>query len=158
MRDKRFIAEHRGGSLTKEQHKHLILWACKCVEHILLYYTKTIDNRLANALEIARNWTKDKASVGQARQASLNAIEVAQESKDQIEIAIARSIGHAVATAHMADHSLIAVKYALKAVKLADKSIDMERKYQDENLSRDIVDLVLKARDKQKIKIKNKLL
>ena len=34
----------------------------------------------------------------------------------------------------------------------------MERKYQDENLSRDIVDLVLKARDKQKIKIKNKLL
>jgi dihydrodipicolinate synthase/N-acetylneuraminate lyase len=156
MRDKRFIAEHRGGSLTKEQHKHLILWACKCVEHILLYYTKTIDNRLANALEIARNWTKDNASVGQARQASLNAIEVAQESKDQIEIAIARSIGHAVATAHMADHSLIAVKYALKAVKLADKSIDMERKYQDENLSRDIVDLVLKARDKQKIKIKNK--
>lgn len=148
MRDKRFIAEHRGGSLTKEQHKHLILWACKCVEHILLYYTKTIDNRLTNALEIARNWSKDKASVGQARQASLNAIEVAQKSKDQIEIAIARSIGHAVATAHMADHSLIAVKYALKAVKLADKSIDMERKYQDENLSRDIVDLVLTARDK----------
>ena len=144
--------------MTKEQHKHLILWACKCVEHILLYYTKTIDNRLANALEIARNWTKDNASVGQARQASLNAIEVAQESKDQIEIAIARSIGHAVATAHMADHSLIAVKYALKAVKLAHKSIDMERKYQDENLSRDIVDLVLTARDKQKIKIKNKLL
>ncbi|MBK6700790.1 MAG: hypothetical protein IPG55_13055 [Saprospiraceae bacterium] len=158
MRDKRFIAEHRGGSLTKEQHRQLILWACKCVEHILLYYTKTIDNRLTNALEIARNWTKDNASVGQARQASLNAIEVAQESKDQIEIAIARSIGHAVATAHMADHSLIAVKYALKAVKLADKSIDMERKYQDENLSRDIVDLVLTARDKQKIKIKNKLL
>jgi len=52
----------------------------------------------------------------------------------------------------MADHSLTSMKYTLKAVKLADKSIDMERKYQDENLSRGIVDLVLTARDNWKNK------
>lgn len=115
--------------MTKERHYHLILWPCKCVKHILLYYTKTIDSRLTNALEIARNWTKDNASVGQARQASLNTIEVAQESNDELEIPVAHSLGHTVATAHMADHSLISMKYALKAVKLAIKSIDMERKY-----------------------------
>ncbi len=56
-------------------------------------------------------------------------------------------------TAHMADHSLRAAEYALKAVKLAEKSIENERKWQDKNLSPDIVDLIISARDKQKIKV-----
>lgn len=154
MRDKRFIAEHRGGSLTKEQHKHLILWACKCVENILPLFTKSIDKRLINAIKIAKEWTKDNTSVGEARKASLDAIAVAKELTDPIKIAIARSIGHAVATAHMADHSLRAAEYALKAVKLAGKSIDKERKWQDKNLLPDIIKLILSTRDKQKIKVK----
>jgi hypothetical protein len=154
MRDKRFVAEHRGGPLTKEQHRQLILWACKCVENVLLLYTKTIDKRLTNAIKIAKEWAKENASVGDARNASIDAIAVANELTDPIKIAVARSAGHAVATAHMADHSLRAAEYALKAVKLADKSIDKERKWQDKNLSPDIVDLVLSTRDKQKIKAK----
>ena len=52
-----------------------------------------------------------------------------------ISIAVARSIGQAVATAHMADHSLGAAIYALKAVKFADKSIDAERKWQNEAIT-----------------------
>ena len=153
MRDKRFIAEHRGGPLTKEQHKQLILWACKCVENILPLFTKPIDKRLTNAIKIAKDWTKDIASVGDARDASFDAIVVANELTDPIKIAVARSVGHAVATAHMADHSLRAAEYALKAVKLAGKSSDNERKWQDKNLSPDLVDLVLSTRDKQKIKV-----
>lgn len=153
MRDKRFIAEHRGGPLTKEQHRQLILWACKCVENILPLYTNPIDKRLTQAIKIAKEWTKDHASVGDARNASFDAIAVAKELTNPINIAVARSVGHAVATAHMADHSLIAAEYALKAVKLTDKSSDNERKWQDKNLSPDIVDLVLSTRDKQKIKI-----
>jgi hypothetical protein len=154
MRDKRFIAEHRGGPLTKEQHRQLILWACKCVENILPLFEKPIDKRLTNAIKIAKDWTKDIASVGDARNASFDAIAVANELTNPIKIAVARSVGHAVATAHMADHSLRAAEYALKAVKLANKSIDKERKYQDENLSADIIDLVLSKRDVQKIKVK----
>ncbi len=153
MRDKRFIAEHRGGSLTKDQHKQLILWACKCVENVLPLISKKVDERLTNAIQIAKEWTKDNTSVGDARNASFEAIGVANELTNPIEIAVARSIGHAVATAHMADHSLRAAEYALKAVKLADKSIENERKWQDKNLSPDIVDLILSARDKQKIKV-----
>jgi hypothetical protein len=150
MRDKRLIAEHRGGPLTKEQHRQLILWACKCVENILPLLAKPIDKRLMNAIKIAKDWTKDIASVGDARNASLEAIAVANEFTDPIKIAVARSVGHAVATAHMADHSLRAAEYALKAVKLADKSIDKEKKWQDKNLSPDIVNLVLSTRDIQK--------
>jgi len=151
MRDKRFIAEHRGGLLTKDQHKQLILWACKCVENVLPLIPNKVDERLTNAIKIAKEWTRDNASVGDARNASFDAIAVANELTNPIEVAIARSVGHAVATAHMADHSLRAAEYALKAIKLAKKSIDDERKFQDKLLTLDITALVLSARDKQNI-------
>ncbi|MCX6255149.1 MAG: hypothetical protein NTV31_11820, partial [Bacteroidia bacterium] len=64
-------------------------------------------------------------------------------------IAVARSVGHAVATAHMADHSLGAALYALKAVKNAGKSIDAERKWQNEQLPSEIMELVLTAMSKK---------
>lgn len=83
----------------------------------------------------------------------MDAIAVANELTDPIKIAVAPSVGLAVATAHMADHSFRAIEYVLKTVKLADKSIDNERKWQDKNLSPDIAELVLSTRDKQKIKI-----
>jgi hypothetical protein len=148
MRNKQFIAEHRGGLLTKEQHKQLIVWACKCIENVLPLFTNTIDKRLNDAIKTAKGWTKNNASVGDARRASLDAIAVAKELTDPIEIAVARSVGHAVVTAHMADHSLRAAEYALKAVKLARKSIENERKWQNKNLSSGIVDLILSTRDK----------
>jgi len=52
--------------------------------------------------------------VGGAMKDSLGAHAVARESINPISIAVARSIGQAVATAHMADHSLGAALYALK--------------------------------------------
>jgi hypothetical protein len=101
MRNKRFIAQHRSGSLNKEQHIQLIKWACDCAE-----------------------------------------------------IAVARAVGHAVATAHMADHSLGAALYALKAVKNAGKSIDAERKWQNEQLPSEIMEIVLTARSKKEQDLK----
>jgi len=136
LRDKRFIAEHRGGPLTKDQHRQLILWACKCVENVLPLITNKVDER-----------TKDKASVGDARNSSFDSIAVANELTNPIEIAVARSVGHAVATAHMADHSLRAAEYALKAIKLTGISIDNERNLQNKLLSPAIIDLVLSARN-----------
>lgn len=150
MRDIRFVAEHRGGPLKKEQHFHLIKWARECSEHVLTLIGEKIDKRLNNALMIANEWEKGNVSVGDARDASLDAIAVANEYSSPIAIAVARSVGHAVATAHMADHSLRAAEYALKAVKNAGKSIDIERKWQDEQLPTDIVELVLTARTNQK--------
>ena len=149
MRDKRFIAEHRGGSLKKEQHKYLISWACACTEHVLQLPGGKIDERLKIALFIAREWEKGKASVGDAMKASRCAHEVARESSDPVVIAVARAAGHAVATAHMADHSLGPALYALKAVKNAGKSVDQERKWQNDQLHSDIRELVLSARTRK---------
>jgi hypothetical protein len=78
--------------------------------------------------------------------ASVGAHAAARESDNPTSAAVARSIGHAVATAHMADHSLGAALYALKAVKNASKSIDKERKWQNEQLPSEIEDIVMTAR------------
>lgn len=154
MRDKRFIAEHRGGSLKKEQHIQLINWACDCAENVLLLFGKKTDDRLKKALLIAKEWANGKATMGEARNASLNAIAVANESSNPVSIAVARAVGHAVATAHMADHSLGAAFYALKAVKNAGKSINAERKWQNDQLPTEIMELVLSARSKKEKDLK----
>jgi hypothetical protein len=151
MRDKRFVAEHRGGPLKKEQHYQLMQWACECAEHVLPLFGNTIDERLQNALRIALEWKQGNASVGDARKASVTAHTVARECSNPTSIAVARAVGHAVATAHMADHSLGAAWYALKAVKNAGKSVDEERQWQDHQLPLEIQELVLTARKRYKI-------
>ena len=90
------------------------------------------------------------ASVGDTRKASFAAIAVANESFNRTVISIARSVGHAVATAHMTDHSLGTAWYAVKAVKNAGKSINAERKWQEEQLPLGIKELVLTARKSRK--------
>ena len=77
----------------------------------------------------------------------LNAIAAANESSRPAAVAVARAVGHAAAAAHMADHSLRAAEYALKAVKASGKPIDDERKWQDEQLPAEIRDLILSARE-----------
>jgi hypothetical protein len=151
MRDKRFIAEHRGGPLKKEQHYQLITWACTCAEHVLPLSGETIDDRLKNALLIAREWAQGDTSTGEVMRASVSAHTVARASSDPTAIAVARSVGQAVATAHMADHSLGAAWYALKAVNYAGKSVIEERRWQDEQLLPEIKNLVLTARMSRKI-------
>lgn len=149
MRDKRFVAEHRGGPLKKEQHYQLMKWACDCAEHVLHLFGDKIDEQLINALDVAKKWIQGKATVGDARKASVDAHAVACESSNPTSIAVARSVGHAVATAHMADHSLGTALYALKAVKSAGKSIEAERKWQNEQLPSKIKELVLTAMSKK---------
>ena len=151
MRDKRFVAEHRGGPLKKEQHYLVITWACGCAENVLPLFGEIIDERLNNALLIGKEWVKGNASVGDAMKASVAAHAVARESSNPTAIAVARSVGHAVATAHMADHSSGAAWYALKAVKNAGKSTDAERRCQDEQLPPEIKDLILTARKAKKM-------
>jgi len=134
MRDKRFVAVHRGGSLSKEDHRKLIRWARECSEHVLPLIDKNIDKRLVQALNVAKEWENGNVKTGAAMKASVDAHAAAREYSDPVSIAVARSIGHAVATAHMADHSMGAALYALKALKYAGKSIVKEREWQNKQL------------------------
>ena len=154
MRNKQFIAEHRGGPLKKEQHRQLIKWARTCSEHVLPLLSENMDERLIKALVVATEWEKGNTSVGEARKASVAAHAAARESSTLAAIAVARSVGHAAATAHMADHSTGAADYALRAVKYAGKSAEAERKWQDDQLPPEIMELVLSARSIRSLKIK----
>jgi len=153
MRDNRFIAVHRGGLLTRKHHRQLMIWACVCTDHVIPLLGGTLDSRLKNALLIAREWTNGNTTVGEAMKASVGAHAVAREFTNPTSIAVARAVGQAVATAHMADHSLGAANYALKANKYAGKSIEKERKWQNEQLPSEIMEVVLTARaNKEKAK------
>jgi hypothetical protein len=146
MRDRRFVAEHRGGPLKKLHHYLLMEWGCTCAEHVLPLFGKRIDERLISAIKVGKDWIHGKVSVGEARKASVISHTVAREANNPTSVAVARSVGHAVSTAHMADHSLSAALYALKAIKSAGKSINQERNWQNLQLPEDIRDLVLSAR------------
>ena len=101
------------------------------------------DNRLIAALEIAQEWKENKASVGDARKSSVAAHSVARQSTTPAVKAIARSIGHDVATAHMDDHSAGAALYARKAVFYSGKAVEAERQWQIEQLPAEIREIIL---------------
>jgi hypothetical protein len=141
-----FIAAHRGGPLTKDNHRKLMRWARECSAHVLPLISSNIDCRLVYALQVAKDWENDQVPTGEAMKASLGAHAAARDASNLVSRAVARSIGQGVATAHMADHSVGAALYALKAVKHAGKSIDDEREWQNKQLQQlpsEIVELVV---------------
>jgi hypothetical protein len=132
--------------LNRELHRQLMNWACCCSEHVLPLLGETLDERIKIALLTAREWAQGNTTTGNAMKASVNAHAAARAYTDPVSTAVSRSIGHAVATAHMADHSLGAALYALKAVKRANGSADAERIWQNQQLPSEIKDLILTAR------------
>jgi hypothetical protein len=145
MRDKRFIAEHRGGLLSQAQHTSLMRWALNCVEHVLPLMPDDADPRLQQALDIGKRWQTGEESTGVAQKASVAAHAAARSYEHPASIAVARSIAQAVATAHFADHSLVAATYALKAVKTAGGSVEGETAWQNGELGDDIRHLVVQG-------------
>ncbi len=150
-RDARFVAVHRGGLLEESRHRLLASWAADCAEHVLPLFTAKYpeDDRPRQAIEMARAWSRGEASVGEAREAAFAAHAAARSASDPAANAVARAAGHAVATAHMADHELGAAAYAIKAVRLASPATEAtlagerECQWQRERLPEAIRELVL---------------
>jgi hypothetical protein len=146
MRDRRFIAEHRGGPLSRPLHCLLAAWAAECAEHVLpLFAARSCDDRPRHAIATARTWAEGKIRVGVAQKASIASHAAAREASDPSAVAVARAAGHAVATAHFAEHSLGAALYALKAVAAAGGDVARERAWQIEQLRPEIRELVRSA-------------
>jgi hypothetical protein len=145
VRDRRFVAEHRGGLLTKDQHRALIRWSCTCVEHVLYLVDAGMQAKLKNLLLVASDWERGNARTGDAMKASVTAHALARQSTQDVEIAVIRAAGHAIATAHMADHSLGGSLYSLKAVARAGQSPGIEKTWQNEQLPHAIRELVISA-------------
>ncbi|HYE20505.1 MAG TPA: hypothetical protein VEA69_18805 [Tepidisphaeraceae bacterium] len=147
MRDRRFVAEHRGGPLARRLHYALSAWAADCAEHVLPLFEARVagDGRPRAAVETARTWARGEIRVGVAQRAAVAAHAAARESVDPVAVAVARAAGHAVATAHFAEHSLGAVVYGLKAVAAAGGDVAAERAWQIGRLPADVRELVTSA-------------
>jgi len=144
MRDKRFIAVHRGGPLDRAKHRLLAAWAAGCAEHVLpLFEECSSDDRPQRAIETAKRWARGEVPVGDAQKAAVAAHAAAREMTSKSATAAARAAGHAVATAHMADHSLGAALYAVKAVEATGASAEVERAWQIEQLPAQVRELIL---------------
>jgi hypothetical protein len=161
-RDPRFVAIHRGGLLDVATHRLLAGWAADCAEHVLPLFTARYPNdpRPRQAIETARAWARGEATVTDAREAAYAAHAAARDATDPVAIHVARAAGHAVATAHMADHELGAPFYAIQAGRLAvpasDASAAGQREYrwQCEQLPEAIRELVLSDQAKRHEKFK----
>ena len=160
-RDPRFVAVHRGGLLDKASHRLLVSWAADCAEHVLPLFTASYpeDDRPRQAIETARAWSRDEATVGEAREAAVAAHAAARSASDPVAREVARAAGHAVATAHMADHELGAAAYAIRAVRLASPAAEAmlagerECRWQRERLPEAIRDLVLSDEERRNQKL-----
>lgn len=153
MRDRRFVAKHRGGPLSAKKHRLLAAWAADCAEHLLpLFEECSEDVRPRRAVQIARAWVRGEASVGDCMKAAVAAHTAARSATNKAAIAAARAAGHAVATAHAADHSLGPVIYGAKAVEAAGGEIDAERAWQLEQLPDELRKLVVSALEKRQVK------
>lgn len=131
MRDRRFVAAHRGGLLDRESHRFLARWAADCAERVLpLFARANDDSRPRDALEIARRWANGEVKTGAAMKASLASHAAARQAKDKAAIAAARAAGQAVATAHFADHSMGALLYSLKAREASGRPSEGELRQQ----------------------------
>jgi hypothetical protein len=131
MRDRRFVAAHRGGPLDRDSHLFLARWAADCAERVLpLFARVSEDDRPQRALEIARAWARGEVKTGVAMKASVAAHAAARQVRDQAAIAAARAAGQAVATAHCADHSMGALLYAVKALEASGGASDAELEFQ----------------------------
>ena len=94
---------------------------------------------------MARVWAAGEVTVGAARTAAVAAHAAARDATNIAAREAARAAGHAVATAHMADHSLGPAWYAVRAVRASAgvEAAERERAWQLEHLPPSIRELVL---------------
>jgi len=142
LRDIQFIAIHRGGSLSPEDHRHLMKWAISCYEHVLPYYGSIVDQVLQEAMTLASTWSQGTCTTGDLMKAARKVHAHAREIPDPLASAIVRSIGQGVATAHMADHCIGAALYAQKAAYLAGNRASEEKAWQIEQIPPDLPDAI----------------
>lgn len=134
MRDRRFIAEHRGGPLARDDHRCLAHWAAGCAEGVIgCFESRHDDPRPREALAVARDWAVGKVKAGVAMKASVAAHAAARLAGDSAAVAAARAAAHAVATAHAADHAMGALLYAMKALEVTggDPGAEFERRVRE---------------------------
>lgn len=125
-RDLRLVTIRRGGTLTDANHHLLALWAADCAAHVLHHFeaARPGDDRVRNAIELARAWGRGEISMSQARKAAF-ASKAARDVSGAARFA-ALSAAQAVVVSHVAAHDLGAAAYAIRAARAAAPEPEQE--------------------------------
>lgn len=105
----------------KEDQVALAIWAAECAERVLPIFERDFpdDPRPRRAIDGCRTWIQTRVfRMNEIRATSLGAHAAARAAHAQGRDAAcfaARAAGHAIATAHVAQHAFGAALYALKA-------------------------------------------
>lgn len=149
MRDDGFKSISADAPLDIHRHRSLARWAAACAERVLPRFAAVAphDDRPARAIVTARAWATGDATVREARDASVAAHDAAGAVNNDAASEAARAAGHAVATAHRADHSVGVAWYAVRSVVAAEGEAagEAERQWQIGRLDAGIRELVLSA-------------
>lgn len=100
------------------------------VEHLAFIAGLSVDPLLSQALEIGKAWSNHGVPSGPAMQMSRSIHKQARELASEEQRLFYRAVGHAVATAHMADHSLGPIYYGRKLLVLKDLDANAELAWQ----------------------------
>jgi hypothetical protein len=151
MRNKNWVLEHRGGTLNIEQQKLLMKWSIDCVIYLFPLLNNNINQAIIDAINIGNNWIIGKAKTGDAINISRKILKFVKSLDNELEILVTRAAGHAVATAHMADHSMGPIYYGLKAIKINGGSIEKEIEWYMKNIPNEFKEQILEGLLNKKI-------
>ena len=114
--------------MMKTDQQTLALWAMDCAERVMPYFEEQFpeDLRPRQAIETLKAWIDTGLfKMAVIRKASLDSHAAAREAGEDSPVrSAARAAGQAVATAHVAAHSLGAAIYAQQAIFRATNSPD----------------------------------
>lgn len=129
--DEPALRERLDRECDEASHVQLCRYALGLAAHILaLTHDPHPDHpTLQEGFRICGQWQKGLASVQEVRRCGFQIHQMARATGDAIARAAWRVAGHAVATAHMREHALVASDYAVKVVSLLHPdSLDEVRK------------------------------
>lgn len=93
-------------------------FAISSARDILKLIDQPFDDEIRKALRINDKWQNGEASISEVRKEVFSIHGLAKESDDPIIVAALRTVGHAIASAHMKEHALVAADYAIRVVNL----------------------------------------
>lgn len=95
-------------------------WSLELAKHIieLTHFDAYKHLEIQEGIAINELWQEGKARMHDVRQISFKIHKIAREQDDVLSKTILRVIGHAVASGHMKEHSMVASDYAVKVINL----------------------------------------
>ncbi|MBQ6479296.1 MAG: hypothetical protein IJI44_08040 [Erysipelotrichaceae bacterium] len=96
----------------------LCKYALSLATHVLESIRYSDDETIKEAFRISEQWQKGDVSMREVRQAAFQIHQMAKVSGDTITASALRTVGHAVATAHMKEHAMVASDYAVRVINL----------------------------------------